>query len=278
MLLMLELEIVLHFFWGQEHTMDWNAPLYTFLLNLVFLQHIGLYNTPTWDGNAWSLTPEIVANLIWFYLVTTRKLSSKLLVVTIIGLAILQYNKVGTLNGLILNSFLVRCGISYAMGCLLYRHFIANPAITPPSPFWSNVMGLSLLGLIFAIIVDVGLVHLHFFHDWDWILVLFVFPAITYLALQPKTVLNAILSSRLFVFFGTISYSVYLLHVQVALSIRGACKYYGIIIYPPYKGFLYLLLTVGLATLTYRLVEVPARRALRERLEPFLRKIFFDPH
>ncbi len=40
---------------AHAHMMDWKAPLYTFLLNLVLLQHVGLYTSAemgrTWDGN-----------------------------------------------------------------------------------------------------------------------------------------------------------------------------------------------------------------------------------
>jgi peptidoglycan/LPS O-acetylase OafA/YrhL len=275
MLSMLGLEILSRFTFG-EHVMDWGAPVYTFLLNLVFLQNIGLHETPTWDGNAWSLTPELVANLIWFYLVTTKRLSSKLLFAAILCFSVLQYNRGGTINGLIFNSSLVRCGISYGIGCLLYRHFIANRAIIAPSRVWCDLIAAGLLGFIILIILDVNQWHSGLLANWDYILVLFVFPALTYIALQPGTSFNAVLSSRLLVFFGSISYCVYLFHVQVALLFMLTCAWTGIDILPPYKGILFLQITILLATLVWSVLEVPSRKALRNRLAPLLAKMFFD--
>ena len=270
-----------HEIWGGPHLGDWSAPLYTFLLNVVFLQNIGLYTSAayghTWDGNAWSLSPEIFVNLVWFYLVVRKRLSSKLLVSLVLALAVLQYNWGGDLSGLILSSNLVRCSISYAMGCVLYRHFIANPHLPRPSVATSNVAGLTILALLVFIILNLTLWQRPFTNHWDWIFVLFVFPSFTYFALQPETVLNRILSSRLFVFLGTISYSIYLMHPQVGFLLTFAedlLSEHGVP--APYKGIVLLLGTIGVATLTYRLIETPSRKALRNGLDPFLRRIFFD--
>lgn len=276
LLLMLELEVVLHGFLGQPHIVDWNAPVYTLLLNLVFLQNIGLYNASTWDGNGWSLTPEIVANLVWFYLVVKRRLSSKLLLTVVLLFAVLQYNFGGGINGTILNSYLIRCFISYGLGCLLYRHFIANRQLAPLPRVWCDVVGFALVGLILLIIVNVNLLHRALLHDWDWMMVLFVFPVLTYVALQPRTILNVILSSPPLVFLGTISYSVYLLHVPVATVITSICTAWRVQYFPPFQGAIYLVITILLSVLTWRFVEVPSRRALRDRLAPFLASIFFD--
>jgi peptidoglycan/LPS O-acetylase OafA/YrhL len=279
---MLALDVAHHLLLGR-HIMDWNASAYTLLLNLVLMQNLGLYGSTafeghTWDGNAWSLTPEIIANLVWFYFVARKRLSSKLLISVVLFFAVLQYNLGGSINGLILSSNLIRCTISYAMGCLLYRHFIANPALTPPSSLSSNVAGLGLLSLVVVIVIDQALWHTAIFHHWDWIMVLFIFPSITYFVLQPDTVLNYVLSSKLLVFLGTISYSVYLMHVQVGMIISFVIQH--LFKTPnqtaPYSGMIFVMLVTGVATLTYRFVEVPSRKALRERLTPFLQKIFFD--
>ena len=264
------------------YVMDFSAPVYTFLLNLFFLQNIGLYTFgttggQTWDGNAWSLTPEIVANLTWFYLLTRRKLSSKLLVTVILVCAVLQYNLGGSVPGLILGSSLIRCSISYAMGCLLYRHLIANPEVTPLPTFWGNVLGLGLVNLVAISVADIVLTGSQLFAHWDWILVLFVFPVFAFCLLQPETILNRVFSSRFPVFLGTISYSVYLLHVPIGLTMTGLVHYFtGTYFVPPFGGILFLYLTIRLSADAYKYVETPARRYLRDRLEPFLKKFVFD--
>lgn len=269
---------------GQGDIMDWSSPVYTFLLNLVFLQNIGIYSSSvagghTWDGNAWSLTPEIVANLAWFYLLVRNRLSSKLLITVVLVFAVLQYNldPGSSVSGLILGSNLVRCTMSYAMGCLLYRHLIANPAVTPLPRFWASVIGLGLVNLIAISVAAILVFDSRLFAHWDWILVLFVFPAFTFCVLQPDTVLNRIFSSRFLVHLGTISYSVYLLHVPIALFMTDLTYYFfDYVFVPPFSGFLYLYLIIRLSGDAYKYVETPARRYLRDRLEPFLKKFIFD--
>ena len=278
---------IFHFFialWiiQPSNIMDWNAPLYTFLLNLFFLQHIGLYTNSlqghTWDGNAWSLSPEIVSNIVWFYLLSRKKLSSKLLVTVVLVCSVVQYNLTDSIGGLILNSNLIRCAITYAMGCLLYRHIIANPALPAPSLPWANVVGLGATSLIVLIIVDLACWNSPIFNHCDWILALFLFPTLTCGALQHGTVLNRILSSKTLVFLGSISYSVYLMHVIVGLLFIDIFGYFlKMEIEAPYAGGVYLVLTIFISTLTCLLVEVPARNALRNRLGPFLQKIVFEP-
>jgi peptidoglycan/LPS O-acetylase OafA/YrhL len=270
---------------SDKYYMDFHAPVYTFLLNLFLLQNMGLYgfgttDGHTWDGNAWSLTPEIGINLIWFYLLTRRRLLSKLLVTIMLVFAVLQYNLGGgSVCALILDSNLIRCTISFAMGCLLYRHLIGNPAVTPLPRFWANVTGLILVNIIALSVAEYALGGSPLFVHWDWILILFVFPAFAFCTSQPDTLLNKIFSSKLAVYLGTISFSIYLLHVPIAITLNGAAQTFlgpYFIFTRPFGGLLFLGLTIVLSAAAYKYIEKPSRRFLRDRLDPFLRKIIFD--
>jgi hypothetical protein len=44
----------------------------------------------------------------------------------------------------------------------------------------------------------------------------------------------------------------------------------------PYGGILFLYLTIRLSADAHKYIEAPARRYLRDRLEPFLKKVVFD--
>ena len=268
---------------GDGHVMNWNSLIYTFLLNLGLLQNIGLYtginSGHTWDGNAWSLTPEIVANLIWFYLLVRKKLSSKLLLVTVLACSILQYNTGGDLGYQFLGSNIIRCIISYALGCLMYRHFIANPALVNLSVAWINRISILIAILFGLIVINSFLWHSSIFNNWEWIVILFIFPSFSFCILQPNTIFNALFSSRIMVFLGTISYAVYLMQVQIALLILEADKYllhYQLV--SPYLGMIYVALVILVATLCYQFIENPLRRILRQRLEVLFRKVCFDPY
>jgi peptidoglycan/LPS O-acetylase OafA/YrhL len=272
-------DMLFNFLEPGHHFVQWSSAIYTFLLNLVLLQNVGLYyrsdtEGASWDGNAWSLTPEIILNLLWVFLILRRKLSSTILIAAILICAILQYNIGHAINTWILGSGLIRCTISYGIGCLLYRHFINNPALGRPSFLFGNMASCLVIFLLLIVILNGCLWQSPLLADWDWICVLFLFPAVTYFSLQTNTILNKLLASRFFTFLGAISYSVYLMHVQIAfllvvfdsVVLHGAIK-------PPYLGILFLGIVIGVATLTLRFVETPARKYLRVRLPLFIDKI-----
>jgi len=75
---------------------------------------------------------------------------------------------------------------------------------------------------------------------------------------NPRTLLARLLRSRVLAFLGTISFSIYLLHGTVL----------GFVPHDTLGGAAALAITVGLATLAYRTIEVPFRnwgRALAQR-------------
>ncbi len=261
---------------ANAHMMDWKAPLYTFLLNLVLLQHAGLYTSAemgrTWDGNGWSLTPEILANLAWFYLLTRRKLSSELLATIVLVFAVVQFNFGGAVDHLVLGSNLIRCTISYALGCLIYRHFLNNPELKPLSVPWALAVNLVPIALFTNIILKSGFGLLSDDEHWDWMLVLFAFPALTCCALVKGGILNRVFSSRALVFLGTISYSIYLLHVPIALLINVPLVPSWLAA-APYRGLAFLVALIVVSTLAFYYVETPARKYLRNRLAIYLEKL-----
>ena len=259
---------------GLFHLMNWDAPLYTFVLNLFLLQNIGLFQAPTWDGNAWSLSPEIALNLLWFYLVSRGRLTSRLLVAAV-AVAAVALSTRGPLNGGLWDSHLVRSAISFGWGCLLYRHFLRHPpsgAGLAAKNVWSAVVSALFLAITFLVPSKYSALATH----WDYLCVLFLFPAAVYLTLQEGTFLNRIFSSKPFVFLGLISYSVYLLHVQIAIVLQDAFFLFHTQVKAPFAGLLFLAIVIVAATLTFHFVENPCRRRLRSGLQPFLEKICFD--
>ena len=69
------------------------------------------------------------------------------------------------------------------------------------------------------------------------------------------------------VYLGTISYSIYLVHFPLQLGVHLASV--AFLIQMPYDSAFFLvgffIATVGLASITYRLIEMPGKKLLRRR-------------
>ena len=77
-------------------------------------------------------------------------------------------------------------------------------------------------------------------------------------------------SNRLLVPAGNMTYSSYLLHVPLQLTVVTFCAHMGFRIpfYSPYFFLCYIVVTLILASLCYRYFEMPAQRWLRRRFMP----------
>jgi len=69
---------------------------------------------------------------------------------------------------------------------------------------------------------------------------------------------NAVLASRVGDFLGMISYSLYLLHLPILALIAGPASQAPVLFLP-----LYVAATLGVAYVSYKLIEAPARRGIR---------------
>jgi peptidoglycan/LPS O-acetylase OafA/YrhL len=75
------------------------------------------------------------------------------------------------------------------------------------------------------------------------------------------------LTLRPLVYLGTISYSIYLVHFPLQLAVHLASIV--LLIQMPYHSAFFLVgfvfATIGLASVTYHLIEVPGKNLLRKR-------------
>ena len=279
MLTVLAVEIAHAYLSTRQDNVNWDSAVYTFFLNLTLLQNAGLFfgrdGGATWDGNGWSLTPEIVLNLLWFYWLAKRQLSSGLLVLVVLVCAVVQFNFGGQVGESILSSRIIAATVPYGMGCLLYRHFIQREAWQILSPQIWNVLGVFTFLLAVAALVEAGDKASVYFiwHNWDWLLVLFVFPALTAIALIEGTLLNRFFSSPPLAFLGYISYSVYLMQYQVAKPFGKLLPWFTAHGLLPGLGVIFLIALCTVSYFIYWWIETPTRKFLRRPLETLFARV-----
>jgi len=247
---------------GHGHVFNWYMPLYSFFLNLLFLQNVGLTNEMTWNDVSWSISTEMAVNLIWFYALSRLRPTVALFAAAIVAASLFIFTTMGpNLDFTFANKFginigLVRCIMGFSLGVVMAR--LMRPGICTPSAA-GHVTAVAVL----ALMAWVGYSYREpGMEGADYVVVLFLYPALLFLALDNRTFLSPFLRWRPLVFLGDISYSVYLMHPLVAKLMSRIAK--GL--QPPWLGLISVLIVLVVATATFYFFERPARRYLTKRL------------
>ena len=115
-----------------------------------------------------------------------------------------------------------------------------------------------------------GLLHM--------VVVAICFPALIVGAIHGRVV-KWVLTLPPLVYLGTISYSIYLVHFPLQLGVHLASVVF--LIQMPYDSAFFLVgffvAIVGLASITYRLIEVPGKELLRKRPAAILAEPLVSP-
>ena len=228
--------------------------------NLLLLQNVGLppqqmsFNFP-----GWSISVEFWISILFVGLLFGRPrfllVALPLLVVLTIlifpGFQLLKSENVaGMLNGAV-NGGLLRGIAGFCVGITAYL-FCRHVALDYAPSSWASYAFSVLLLLIFL-------------KDWhspadSWLLYACIFGLLITIACGPEA---SLLTTRVPVFLGSISYSVYLLHIPLILilgalfsadALRGTHKLAALLILFP------------LAAIVHRYIERPAQRLILQRL------------
>lgn len=244
---------------GGGHVVNWYMPLYSFFLNLVFLQNVGLTHEMTWNGVSWSISTEMVVNLLWFYVLVKLRPTAAFFVSAVVVAALFIFTTMGpNLDFTFANKFginigLVRCVMGFSLGVVMAR--------TLSTEGKQSMGGNAAAVAVLALLAWVGYAYkTPGMEGADYVVVLFAYPVLVFVSLG-RSFLSPILRSKPLVFLGDISYSVYLMHPLVALV---ASRFFGL--QAPYLGIAAVGAVLLTATVTYYTVEQPARRYLTRRL------------
>lgn len=239
----------------------------TILTNLLLIQNITM--SPSALGTSWSLSVEIVLYICFPVLLwIVKKFSPQVVCMSAItGLCAVAYVDLPLIydeirwNGILdvssckgLGS-LLRGGCGFVLGMLSYK---ISQMLKQKNEMILNAF---LYGVFLLIWILIQL------KDFDVVLV-GLFSALV--ALLPtvtakKNLIVRILSNKLSVFLGKISYALYLCHLVVFWYIIDRYEYFVVNSFTSLLSA--ILLSMVFATLSYRYIELPTRKKLRKILD-----------
>jgi peptidoglycan/LPS O-acetylase OafA/YrhL len=232
-----------------------------------------LWCKSTWNEPAWSISVEFLIYCIFPFLLfallkTKPKTDWFIYIATLLVLLLLIRFTRGTLESIIGIPSIARCGLECVLGIITYKAYQ-----------WGrhqNKFNFKLLELGSTLLV-IGLMH-----KWirsrvifDWV----TLPAFSLLILSLASATNGfisrILNSRPFLYLGTISYSIYMVHWCLIQFLETFWLFQFQV--PFGNGFdqnscllalgLFTPISLVAAAFTYHLIEVPMRNLLKPRLQ-----------
>lgn len=249
---------------------------YDFVLNLLLLNRTGIERGFSFNGPSWSISTEFVVNVLFLAAIALPRnivrvglfaLFAVLLAVILKGGLISDAAARGPANDVFRTIVGFCCGVllhhvhSHWLSRInLNRGFADGLAIAGASGFLCYSAKGELAGLFHLVVVAI------------------CFPALIVGAIH-GWVVKWVLTLPPLVYLGTISYSIYLVHFPLQLGVHLASVVF--LIQMPYDSAIFLVgfffAIVGLASITYRLIEVPGKELLRKRPAAILAEPLVSP-
>ncbi|BAY30103.1 acyltransferase 3 [Nostoc carneum NIES-2107] len=226
-----------------------------------------------WNEPAWSISVEFVIYcifpfLLFFLLKKSYKNDLLMYVSSLLGILFLVTFTRGNLDSIIGVPSIARCGLECVLGIITYKIYRRG--------HYQKYFNLNLLAII--ALTWIMLIMHNYWHHWrslhDWLILPAFSLLILAVAVNNKGMISKFLNSQLMLYLGTISYSIYLVHWLIQEVIKFFWSYgfnenFG-------QGFtklenflalgVFLMITLLVAALTYRFVEVPMRNYLKSKL------------
>ena len=229
---------------------DWLAQM--LLLN-AWIPHRFDWNIPSW-----SISAEAFAYLLFPLLVAAHVRSRRASEVAIFAFSLVFYCYVAATSGnldIVVGLAPLRCLAGFALGMLLYFHrsIVRDASDGLLSSIQLGAVCWAVLALAFRVSDPI------------------VIPAFALIVLATwpdRGIVASMLSRRVPQWLGDISYSVYLFHVPIGATLWFLWSHIEprLGLTPPVSRIIWLALifsvVLGVSTLTYKYVELPARRAL----------------
>ena len=251
---------------GFETYADGNV--FTFVLTLFLAQNVGLTPLgPSWHGPSWSISVEFYAALFLFFWIglwrdnrNTTFVAPTLILALVCILAVVNGEGSLAVGGHDIlpwvNYGLMRGLSEIAIGILAYRVYRAIGARIEAS----LAVG-TLIEIVLVALAGVLLFRKPFVAHED-IFAIPLFATLIFWLAVPRGFIAMLLGTRPLRWIGKLSYSIYINHYLVILILPMVAL--------PRWPLLYFSIVVTLSWLTWRWIEVPARRAINRKLSPYI--------
>lgn len=236
---------------------------YHFLLNLSLLNNSGLQERYTFNGPAWSISTEFLVNLAFLAVIACPRKLARCLVVAVLFASLTTMAVRGVISGTRafgwIDNDLVRTFAGFFVGVALYslHRRLGEPARRWP---WD------------AILLALGAAVFWYLSKGPWtipgdVLTCYVAFPLAILAVVRAGPLRDALRLRPMVALGEMSYSIYLVHFPLMLSLHLWTTLTGTALPYDQRWFFVAFIAAILAAsmLSYRWVEEPGKRWLSRR-------------
>lgn len=225
-----------------EYQIYTNNDLYHFLLNLLFISHWGLQSGWSFNAPIWSVSVELFIYIVFFFTIPLiAKRGTSVIILFLLIFALLSQN-------VSYGNMFWTCGFYFYGGCLTYYFY---------NKYNKNKFIILLASFIFAI-----LSLLMSRSNFSWCL---LFSSIVLIVAMIDHIDKRNLG-KYFKAFGDLSYSIYLWHVPIQITILLLMNYLGINYeYASQKKFFVMFFAIVLMTsyLSYNYIEFPARNYIK---------------
>lgn len=240
---------------GAAYTKDfstWTLP--NFLANAAMVHAWRLHYVESWNNASWSISCEWFAYLLFPLLVISQlnKLPARLALTAAVLLPAI-YASCAQAGFPLPFALLIKVITEFAAGSLVYHVYARSQ--TAPRSTWLFTSSVALASVL-------AIAALAIFHTLspDWLALLF--PLLILAVARSSGPLRAFLGSRPLVYWGKVSYSLYMTHnvtlwlLKALLPIRRPGP-------PLLVSVTYIVCIALAAVLTYHVVEEPARKWMR---------------
>lgn len=245
----------------------------TLFYNLFFMHSFGLTTHPSWNGTSWSIGAEFFTYLVFALVCLARPRWSLVLSIAIpvcaaTGIALYSPHLINTDY----DFGFVRCLYGFFTGVVLHQIFHRKPIRTFRKSPGFTLLECVILGVVAAYIIVS-------YDNFGMMAAPLIFAPAIYVFAHEKGAVSRLLRTAPFQALGKWSYSIYMVHWFIALSVTGVGKALEHKLHIPlsqmengapslylYSKTLtdlvvpaYLAVVVAVASLTYRFIEEPGR-------------------
>ena len=251
------------------------------ITNLLLVQSMGIHDSLTWNGPAWSISTEWWAYVLFALVCAWRGMRNWLLLATAIAAPILLVHLSRSGMDTTYAWGYVRCVFGFALGVACFRIYsLAAPAARSPGVAAMTFVECAMVFAVVAFVSAAGTSPMSFMAP-------FVFAAAVLIFAAEGGLVSRVFHSRPLVWLGTVSYSIYLTHYFFVLVLPPIVKRIAhqdlwtpmqladsqwVLAYGrnSVEGTLFyaavVAITLGASALTYRFIEVPGREWTRKWL------------